>query len=101
MFKKFTNEDISGQTQVKSSVQRGIKAKISEQYPLLEGEVLDTILPKKASMYAVKWYECGPWNWAFTSDIDADITLFSPFIMQFGQSCSSNNRFATLVLQPL
>ena len=57
MFKKFTNDDISGQTQVKSSVQRAIKAKISEQYPLLEGEVLDTILPKKASMFTVKWYE--------------------------------------------
>ena len=58
MFKKFTLDDISGQTQVKSSVQRGIKAKIGEQYSLLaENEVLDELLPKKAPMFIVKWYQ--------------------------------------------
>lgn len=54
MFKKFTAEDVSGQTQVKSSVQRGIKAKILEQFPTMEGDVLDSLLPKKASMYITK-----------------------------------------------
>jgi PUA domain protein len=40
MFRKFTpSENVSGVNQLKSSVQRGIRAKIGEQYPQLEQEV--------------------------------------------------------------
>ena len=56
MFKKFTGEDVAGQTQAKSSVQRSIKAKIVSEYPALEGGIIDELLPKKAPMFIVKWY---------------------------------------------
>jgi len=37
MFRKFTpSENVSGVTQLKSSVQRGIRGKIAEQFPQLE-----------------------------------------------------------------
>ncbi|GME25471.1 pua domain-containing protein [Neofusicoccum parvum] len=51
MFKK----DISAgaKTKVKSSVQRGIRSKVVEQYPLLE-PYLDTIIPKKEQLELVK-----------------------------------------------
>ncbi|CAK9084597.1 Translation machinery-associated protein 20 [Durusdinium trenchii] len=45
MFKGFTPADVSGQNQVKSSVQRGIKQKIQEQFPRLE-PVFKEIWPK-------------------------------------------------------
>jgi malignant T-cell-amplified sequence len=52
---RFTEEEsVSSQGQVKSSVQRGIRAKILELYPLLEG-VLDDILPKKSNITLVRW----------------------------------------------
>jgi PUA domain protein len=53
MFKKFTKQDIHGQTQAKSSVMRAIKQSIVEQYPLLE-EHIDELLPKKQPLYLVK-----------------------------------------------
>lgn len=40
-------------TKVKSSVQRGIRAKVAEQYPLLE-PYLDQIIPKKEQLDLVK-----------------------------------------------
>lgn len=47
MFKKFDPaESVSSRSQVKSSVVRGIRAAIIEQYPLIE-DVMDEILPKK------------------------------------------------------
>ncbi|KAK8192936.1 hypothetical protein HDK77DRAFT_178675 [Phyllosticta capitalensis] len=51
MFKK----DIvpGAKTKVKSSVQRGIRAKVAEQYPLLE-PYLDQIIPKKEQLDLVK-----------------------------------------------
>jgi len=54
MFKKFsTKENISGQSQVKSSVGRGIRTKIREQYPSLD-PYLDTIIPKKTPLILTK-----------------------------------------------
>lgn len=52
MFRKFTpGENVSGAQQLKSSVQRGIRAKIAEQFPQLEDEgVLDELMPKKCTM---------------------------------------------------
>ncbi|KAK7555029.1 translation machinery-associated protein-like protein [Phyllosticta citricarpa] len=51
MFKK----DIApgAKTKVKSSVQRGIRAKVAEQYPLLE-PYLDQIIPKKEQLDLLK-----------------------------------------------
>ncbi|XP_018898485.1 malignant T-cell-amplified sequence 1 homolog [Bemisia tabaci] len=57
MFKKFDEKDsISGVQQLKSSVQKGIRSKILEQYPLLENYV-DNILPKKDAFRLVKCHD--------------------------------------------
>ncbi|EGF78855.1 hypothetical protein BATDEDRAFT_90296 [Batrachochytrium dendrobatidis JAM81] len=54
MFKKFNlKEDIAGQTQVKSSVQRNFRAKIVEQFPLL-APYIDDLIPKKDPVFLVK-----------------------------------------------
>jgi PUA domain protein len=64
MFKKFTKtEDVASSTKMKSSVQRGIRQKLTEQIPLLlspsaanEGStILDDIWPKKVDLMLVKW----------------------------------------------
>eukprot|EP00884_Botryococcus_braunii_P011354 jgi/Botrbrau1/20219/Bobra.31_1s0016.1 len=48
MFKKFTTSDISTQNQIKSSVQRAIRAKVCASYPSLEETgAIDVIFPKK------------------------------------------------------
>lgn len=47
-------ENISTVQQLKSSVQKGIRTKLLEQYPLLEGYI-DTILPKKENFRIIKW----------------------------------------------
>lgn len=56
MFRKFSpSESITGQNLVKSSVARGIRGKISDQYPWLdENEVLDALLPKKEKVVVGK-----------------------------------------------
>ena len=41
--------------QLKSSVQKGIRNKLIEQYPHIEGHI-DQVLPKKDSFRIVKWY---------------------------------------------
>ncbi|KAF2145340.1 uncharacterized protein K452DRAFT_118638 [Aplosporella prunicola CBS 121167] len=51
MFKKDIHA--GAKTKVKSSVQRGIRAKVVETYPLLE-PYIDTIIPKKDQMDLVK-----------------------------------------------
>jgi PUA domain protein len=56
MFKKFNaSEDVAGRQNIKSSVQRGIKAKITETFPKLE-PYLAEIIPKKSQLSLVKWY---------------------------------------------
>lgn len=47
-------ENVSSIQQLKSSIQKGIRTKLLEQYPLLDG-YLDLILPKKDSFRIVKW----------------------------------------------
>ncbi|KAM7437494.1 Malignant T-cell-amplified sequence 1 [Porites harrisoni] len=57
MFKKFqAGEAVSGVSQVKSSVQRAIKAKLVEQFPPIE-DFMAEILPKKESLVVVKCHE--------------------------------------------
>lgn len=57
MFKKFDEkESISGVQQLKSSVQKGIRAKLLETYPYIESHV-DTILPKKDTFRIVKCHD--------------------------------------------
>jgi malignant T-cell-amplified sequence len=56
MFKRFNaTEDVAGRQNVKSSVQRAIKGKISETFPKLE-PYLEEIIPKKSQLSLVKWY---------------------------------------------
>ena len=50
---RFDNECVSGVTQLKSSVQKGIRNKILEQYPSIE-EHVENILPKKDSLKIIK-----------------------------------------------
>lgn len=58
MFKKFDpSEDVSTSTQVKASVQRGIKSQISNAHPSLTDDILDELLPKKPPLVQ---YKCGP-----------------------------------------
>ncbi|RKP06091.1 PUA-like domain-containing protein, partial [Thamnocephalis sphaerospora] len=49
-------EDISSSSLVKSSVQRGIRQKVSDQFVPLQ-PALDDVLPKKSSMYLHKCHE--------------------------------------------
>lgn len=54
MFKRFTlDESVSGQSQIKSSLQRSIRAKILEQIPAIE-PYLEDVLPKKDKMVLAK-----------------------------------------------
>uniref|UniRef100_A0A2M4AK43 Putative translation machinery-associated protein 20 n=2 Tax=Nyssorhynchus TaxID=44543 RepID=A0A2M4AK43_9DIPT len=57
MFKKFDEkESISGVQQLKSSVQKGIRAKLIEQFPFIESHI-DLILPKKDAFRIVKCHD--------------------------------------------
>jgi len=53
MFKKFSTADISGQTVIKSSVQRSIRATLLIQWSI-SPETLDLIWPKKEALMHVK-----------------------------------------------
>lgn len=56
MFKKFNaSEDVAGRQNVKSSVQRAVRAKIIETFPKLE-PYMEEIIPKKSQLTLVKWY---------------------------------------------
>lgn len=48
-------ESVSGVQQLKSSVQKAIRAKLLESYPHLENYI-EAILPKKDSFKIVKWF---------------------------------------------
>ncbi|KAG9511370.1 GMP synthase [glutamine-hydrolyzing], partial [Fragariocoptes setiger] len=56
MFKKFEDNNVSGTIQLKSSVQKGIKAKLVEQFPNLE-KYLDQIMPKKEPIRLAKCHD--------------------------------------------
>ncbi|CAK7900979.1 translation machinery-associated protein 20 [[Candida] anglica] len=53
MFKKFTKEDVHSRSNIKSSVQRGLKTKFVSQFELLE-PVIDDIIPKKSQAILIK-----------------------------------------------
>jgi hypothetical protein len=48
-----------GSNLTKSSVQRGVRARILELYPALEADA-DTLLPKKSPLLLVKWCVVAP-----------------------------------------
>ena len=58
MFRRFTKQEhVTTFSQVKSSVQRGIKANLVKQYPWLESTgTIDQLMPKKESVMIAKWY---------------------------------------------
>lgn len=53
MFKKFTEESVHSKSNIKSSVQRGIKAKFLEEFPGCE-PVIDEIVPRKVQLNQAK-----------------------------------------------
>eukprot|EP00897_Mesotaenium_endlicherianum_P007215 jgi/Mesen1/6521/ME000332S05529 len=53
MFKKFSADEVTGQNQVKASVQRKIRQSIAEEYPSFEVN-LEELLPKKSPLVVVK-----------------------------------------------
>ena len=53
MLKTFKSEDFGTKTLAKSSIVRGVRAAILEQYPNLES-VIDDIIPKKDPLFLVK-----------------------------------------------
>ena len=58
MFKRFDpSNDVSTSTQVKTSVQRGLKSQLLEHHPLLTEELVDALLPKKSPLVQ---YKVGP-----------------------------------------
>ena len=58
MFKRFdASNDVSTSTQVKASVQRGLKSQISNFHPGITEEILDVVLPKKSPLVQ---YKIGP-----------------------------------------
>lgn len=86
MFKRFdSSTDISTSTQVKASVQRGIKASILDSHPDMDEGLLDQLLPKKSPLMQ---YKVGPhlmlYCRAFNNDEDNDggIPEFEPAFFQ-------------------
>mmetsp|Transcript_7718 Transcript_7718/g.21964 ORF Transcript_7718/g.21964 Transcript_7718/m.21964 type:complete len:208 (-) Transcript_7718:57-680(-) len=58
MFRTFDpSKDVSTSTQVKASIQRGIKSQIAEAHPSITEEELDALLPKK---HPLVQYKVGP-----------------------------------------
>lgn len=58
MFRKFDpSSDVSTSTQVKASVQRGIKSQISNAHPNMTDDQLEALLPKKPPLVQ---YKVGP-----------------------------------------
>ena len=57
-------ESVSGTQQLKSSVQKGIRAKLNTSFPSLQDH-LEKILPKKDAFKIVKWYDIYCFLFAF------------------------------------
>lgn len=53
MFKKFSKDDIHSRSNIKSSVQRGLKTNFVNAYPDLENAI-DNIIPKKSQVILIK-----------------------------------------------
>jgi PUA domain protein len=52
------DDSVTGHSQVKSSVQRSIRTKIADQYPMLSKNI-DKLIPKKEPMVVAKWFVAG------------------------------------------
>ncbi|CAI5759514.1 unnamed protein product [Candida verbasci] len=53
MFKKFSKEEIHSRSNIKSSVQRGLKANFVSLYPNIE-QAIDLVIPKKSQVILIK-----------------------------------------------
>merc|ERR1712070_608108 len=53
MFKKFSTDEISGSSNMKSSAARGLRGRLIEQFPMLD-QVMDDIFPKKKPLVETK-----------------------------------------------
>lgn len=73
MFKKFTKEDVHSRSNIKSSVQRGLKSKFVSQFEKLE-PVIDDLIPKKSQAVLVK---CEDRIQLYS--IDEEVVLFQHF----------------------
>ena len=51
MFKKFTKEDVHSRSNIKSSVQRGLKSKFVDEYPQME-QAIDNLIPKNLKLFS-------------------------------------------------
>lgn len=69
MFKAFDRSEVSTSTQVKASVQRGIKAKVAEANPKITDEQLDALLPKKPPLVQ---YKVGPHMMLYCKKAEAE-----------------------------
>ena len=86
MFKRFdSSTDISTSTQVKASVQRGIKASILDSHSEMDEGLLDQLLPKKVPLMQ---YKVGPHLMLYcrsfknNDDDDGSIQEFEPVFFQ-------------------
>jgi len=69
MFKAFDRSEVSTSSQVKASVQRGIKAGIAKANPKITEEELDVLLPKKPPLVQ---YKVGPHMMLYCRKSDAE-----------------------------
>ncbi len=53
---RFTREDVHSRSNIKSSVQRGLKTKLVSQFEDL-APVIDDLIPKKSQIVQLKWYD--------------------------------------------
>ena len=68
MFKAFDpSKDVSTSTQVKTSVQRGLRAQISEAHPSITEDQLEALIPKK---HPLVQYKVGPHMMLYCRRID-------------------------------
>ncbi|KAL6450237.1 TMA20 Translation machinery-associated protein 20 [Candida maltosa Xu316] len=74
MFKKFTKEDVHSRSNIKSSVQRGLKSKFVGEYPEIE-QAIDNLIPKKSQVVLIKC-EDKISLYSVENNDSADIVLF-------------------------
>ncbi|GAX19424.1 PUA domain protein [Fistulifera solaris] len=68
MFRKFDpTTDVSTSTQVKASVQRGLKSQLLDKHPLLTEDILDAFIAKKSPLVQ---YKIGPHLMLYCRKID-------------------------------
>ena len=89
---------MSGFSQAKSSVIRGIKSRLVDQYPLLSSYI-DDIIPKKEPLNIMKWCaygSCDPWpitiDLAWPTLLLPSRTNKRPVIVQCHKICCTRNQ---------